>query len=437
MINARFLLFIAAGTIVFIIDTIAPLGYGIWLLYILLIYFFISYSDKNNIKILSGIYICFLIGGYFLSPPAVELKYIPIFNRFTTALILTFFTVLGIREKEAKKISSELLERIKDIFIAIDRKFRIIFMNNSAQKFLGLPEEAAGKSYFEIFPEAKNSIFEESFTKSFTEQHPVHFEGEILSTGNFFDVSVYPSDKGLSLFAKDITKTVISERKLKKLLHEKEVLLKEIHHRTKNNFQLILSLLNLQLNNIHEELTVRILNETRARILSIASLYDKLHFSGNIYSVNMHHFIKDIVVKMDTAANFGIVKMDHELDIDNIFLRLDTAIPIGLIINELYTNSLKYAFNGSRQGAIKIKICFEDEKHLLIKYKDNGKGLPEHFNLDSGSLGTSIISSFVEQLDGSISFFNDHGAEFDIRLKVEKPEENDLVENQMTIIESE
>jgi PAS domain S-box-containing protein len=422
MNSGKLLLSLAAGFLIFLFDIMVPIGYGIWLFYVVLFYLFITYSDKKNIASLAGLYITLIIIGYFLSSPAMELKYIPIFNRLAASLIIIFFAILGIREKEAKKISAEILERIKDLFIALDKTFHVIFMNKSARKFAGLEEEVQGKDYFELFPDAKNSLFEEAFHKSISSQQSVHFEGEFQTKGEFLDVSVYPSYEGISIFAKDITETVKSERALKRLLQEKEVLLREIHHRTKNNFQLILSLLNLQLGNIQDELSMRILNETRARILSIASLYDKLHLSGNVYTVDMQQFIKEIVVKMDTAANFGIIRMDQEIEVEEMKLKLDVAIPLGLIINELYTNSLKYAFNGNRRGAIKIVMHFEDDDTLYLKYKDNGKGLPEDFNLERhGGLGSSIISSFVEQLDGNISFCNNHGAEFDIRLKIRKP----------------
>jgi PAS domain S-box-containing protein len=417
----RFLFFIALGALLLAVDVLTPLGYGVYIGYILAFTLFIKYSDRKYISALSAIYIIFIISGLFLSPQHVSSIWAPIFNRIAATLVIIIFGVLAISEKEAKQISAEVLERIKDIFIALDKTFRITFMNKSAKDFAGFSEEITGKSYFELFPEAANSIFEKSFNESLNLQQPVHFEGELNSNGNFLDVSVYPSKKGISIFAKDITQTVISEKQLKKLLLEKENLLKEIQHRTKNNLQLILSLLNLQLNNLQDEVSLKILNETRTRILSISMLYDKLYLGNNAYVVNMAQFIRDIVTKMDTAANFGIVKMDNDIDIEDIKLSMDAAIPLGLIINELYTNSLKYAFNGSRRGAVLIKMYYDKEEQdcLVINYKDNGKGLPEDFDLEkSTGLGTSIISSFVEQLEGTIHCRNNNGAEFNIRLKV-------------------
>jgi two-component system, sensor histidine kinase PdtaS len=424
MEKRRLYSFVAAGLIIFLFDAITPIGFGVWLFYVVLLYLFVRQAEKKHISSLTIFYIILIIAGYFTSPQNYTTLYVPVINRLTASILLIFFAVLAVREKEAKKISAEILERIKDLFIALDKTFRVIFMNKSAQKFVGIQDEVAGKDYFELFPDSRNTIFEESFQKALAAQQSVHFEGELASKGEYLDVSIYPSDKGISIFAKDITKTVKSERELKKLLREKEVLLREIHHRTKNNFQLILSLLNLQINNIQDENSIRILNETRSRLLSIATLYDKLFMSGSVYTVDMNQFISDIVVKMDTAANFGIVKMDHDIEIEDVKLKLDTAIPLGLIINELYTNSLKYAFNGSRRGAIKIRMHFESAETLCIYYKDNGKGLPADFDIENNEgLGSSIITSFVDQLDGNLKYYNNQGAEFEIRLKVKRAEE--------------
>jgi PAS domain S-box-containing protein len=419
MYSGRIYIFVAAGLLIFLLDSLIPIGYGVWLLYIILFYISIRYSDKNQITALAVVYTILIYIGYFLSPENNDMRYAPIINRFAATLVIIFVSVLSIKEKEAKKLSTELLERIKDLFISLDKKLRIIFMNRSAHEFSGKSEMVSGASFSEVFPVDGNSLFEDSFKKALTSQEAVHFEGAIPQTGNYLTVSVYPSEKGLSVFAKDITDSVKYQNDLKKLVDEKEILLREIHHRTKNNFQLVLSLLNLQLNSIDDKLSSRILNETRTRILSIASLYDRLNFSRGSYSVDLSQFISEIVVKMDTAANFGIIKLDNELEIDSIQLNPDTAIPIGLMINELYTNSLKYAFNGSRRGAIKIKIHVTEGNILHIHYKDNGKGLPADFNIEtSGGLGSSIITSFVEQLEGTISYCNNNGAEFNIVLKI-------------------
>jgi two-component sensor histidine kinase len=420
MKRIHFYFFLIAGLGTFFIDSQIPLGYAPWLFYIILMFIFISFGDKNKIIQLTVIYTILLIAGYFLSPGVSFNPDIPVLNRLAAILVLGLTSLLGIREKEAKKVTLEILERIKDIFIALDTRFKIIFMNKKAHEIALVNETVAGKDYFEIFQQQDDTL-RPFLEKALAEQQPLHLEKRLSVQENILDVSIYPSDKGISIFAKDITDVVKSEKKLKKILKDRDTLLKEVHHRTKNNLQLIISLLNLQFNTAGTEEMKKMITETKSRIISLAVLYDQLYLSGNTYTVDLCAFLKDIVMKLEKASNFGLIKMNHDLDIEPCRISLDHAIPLGLIINELYTNSLKYAFNGNRTGAITIKAFYEGEDQLKVHYKDNGKGLPADFNIDSSDgLGSSIISAFVDQLEGTLEYRNNNGAEFNMFLKIKK-----------------
>jgi PAS domain S-box-containing protein len=421
MKNLTKLIYFGAGFVVFYIDTVTPLGFTPWFLYIFLLFTYILYSNKQKIVAIASFYAILIITGYFLSPPLIANEGIPLVNRLIGIIMVAFLAVLGLKEEAAKKISSEILERIKDLFIAVDEKLNITFLNKSAMEFVGTQEDVVGRDVLEVIPNHDNVVLKKRMQEALYTRTPLHFELDLSNSDKYLDVSIYTSSKGLTVIAKDITERILAEKRLVKLLEEKETMMKEMHHRTKNNFQLVLSLLNLQINSVKDELAIKILNETRARLTSITLLYDKLFRTGDFYTVDMQMFISDIIKNMEMAANFGIIRMNHDLNIEPAKIGIECAIPLGLIMNELYTNSLKYAYNGSRTGNIKLEMVFLDNNTLYVKYNDNGKGLPENFNLgDAGGFGSSIISAFVEQLTGEIAFRNNNGAEFEMKLNVSR-----------------
>ncbi len=421
MKDINIILYISAALIVFYIDVITPLGYAPWVFYLLLLFIYSTYSNKKYIIHLAVLCSVLLVPGYYLSPDFPPDKFTTGINRIEAVIIMFIIVILGLREEKAKKISTEILDRITDLFVAVDKKFKVIFLNKSAMDFAGIKEDTTGKDLFEIVPPDVVEFTKVQFHQALLQKEPVHFKLNIQSLARVVEVSVYSSEKGLSALARDITEKVTAEKKLMNLLQEKEMLLREMHHRTKNNFQLVLSLLNLQIYSIKDKLAVQILNETRSRLNSVTILYDRLFKSGDIHTINLHTFISDIILNMETAANYGVLHMDHDLQIEDTGITIDAAIPIGLIINELYTNSLKYAFEGAGTGKVSIQMNFPDDETLIILYKDNGKGLPEGFDLyKSKGLGISIIAAFVDQLEGNITCSSNYGAVFEMKLKVRK-----------------
>jgi PAS domain S-box-containing protein len=414
-------LFVLAGFVVFFIDSSIPLGYAPWFLYIFLLFIYLHYSDKKHIIYLAAFYIFLIIPGYFFSPSIAADKMMPITNRTMGIIMLTFLAVLGLKEEAAKKISSEVLERVKDLFFAIDQKLKIVFINKSAKEFVGTEEDVVGKDIIDVIPNHDNVVLKKKIQEAFLAQKPLNFELDLSNSEKYLDVSIYTSKHGLSVFAKDITERVLAEKKLAKLLQEKELMIREIQHRTKNNFQLVMSLINLQIHSVQDELAKKILDQTRSRISSITLLYDRLFGSGGYFQVDLSVFIADIINNMQNAANHGSIKMENDLNLESAWVKIENAIPLGLIINELYTNSLKYAFNDNHTGKVKLEMKFLTDNHLHIKYCDSGKGLPDGFDIErDGGHGSSIILAFVNQLDGTLQYRNNNGAEFEMKLKVKK-----------------
>jgi two-component sensor histidine kinase len=205
-----------------------------------------------------------------------------------------------------------------------------------------------------------------------------------------------------------------AEKKLKKSLQEKEVLLKEIHHRVKNNLQVISSLLNLQSKKIKDKEALEAFSESCDRIRTMASIHNQLYRHENLAEINFGQYIEDLTSYLFRSykGKSNNIKLDIKVD-DEIALDIGTAIPCGLIVNELVTNSLKYAFPETERGRIKIILDREAGGNLKLEVSDNGIGLGDDFSFDNRStLGSRLVKRLVDQLDGKIEFDSSNGAKF-------------------------
>jgi two-component sensor histidine kinase len=207
-----------------------------------------------------------------------------------------------------------------------------------------------------------------------------------------------------------------SNSKLKKLLADKELLFKEVHHRVKNNLQIISSLLNLQSHTISDEKVLDILKQSQSRINTMAILHNKLYQTEDFSNIPFDEYLKQLVISISDSFDTKCGDVKFVIDADKeIRLNIDVAIPFGLILNELITNSFKHAFIGKQQGLISVslKMIGSDRYHLV--FTDNGNGLPDNYReFMSKSLGLELIEMLVEQLNGCIGIKNNGGASFDI-----------------------
>jgi two-component system, sensor histidine kinase PdtaS len=198
-------------------------------------------------------------------------------------------------------------------------------------------------------------------------------------------------------------------------LIEKETLLKEIHHRVKNNLQILSSLLNLQSQNVKNKKAIEALSESQQRLHSIALVHQKLYQNDNLAKINVKEYLEDLVETIHLSFYSKEKSVSYRLNIADVNLDVDTVVPLGLILNELVTNAYKYAFNKANDGALSIDLNKEDEHLYLLIVKDNGPGLPENLNIDeTESLGLKLVSILVKQLEGTINVKSNNGAEFNI-----------------------
>ena len=219
----------------------------------------------------------------------------------------------------------------------------------------------------------------------------------------------------------NITERKNAEEQVKAALQEKEVLLKEVHHRVKNNLQVIDSLFRHQCRHINNDQVIYILKECQNRVTSMALLHEKLYNSKNLSEINIAEYIRSLAVSLfNSYSNYGNLPK-IKVDIEQVFLDFDLALNCGLIINELVTNSLKYAFPNGKVGEININFFKLNSHDYKLIIRDNGVGFstePELKNIKS--LGLKLVRSLVRQLDGEVEINNINGTEFKIIFPLNK-----------------
>jgi two-component sensor histidine kinase len=212
-------------------------------------------------------------------------------------------------------------------------------------------------------------------------------------------------------------------REQEKLIREKEWLLKEIHHRVKNNLQTVMSLLNSQTAFIDNQPALTAIHDSQHRVHAMALIHQKLYGSANVSSIDMSIYIRELVSYLADSFDAG-QRICFELDTKPIEMDVSQAVPLGLILNEAITNSIKYAFPDGRNGVISISLSNTSADQYLLSISDNGIGIPANFK-KAGSLGMSLIRGLSEDLDGSVSIENNNGTiikvSFVQEISVKKP----------------
>lgn len=213
----------------------------------------------------------------------------------------------------------------------------------------------------------------------------------------------------------ELSKKQVEDDKLiiEKSLAERESLLKEIHHRVKNNLQIIASLLYLQSGKFEDEDFKKVLEEGQGRVRSMALIHQKLYENDDLKSIPFGEYLQELVSEI--RASFGMGKIQLNIEAENIFFDVDTAVPLGLIVNEMATNAFKYAFEKKESGSLSIYLT-EENGMFTLNVRDDGKGIPDEIDIrKTKSLGLRLVRMLSQQLEGEFEFSNNNGTSFELK----------------------
>lgn len=198
-------------------------------------------------------------------------------------------------------------------------------------------------------------------------------------------------------------------------LKEREILLQEVHHRVKNNLQVISSLINMQLRQVGDNDSRGALEECQTRVQAIALIHEKLYQSQDYSRVPFSGYARSLATNVFNATGFTSSAISLDLVIDDLALAVDKAIPCGLILNELITNSLKHGFKDGRSGSVRVELARLPNNRVRLAVRDNGTGLREGMNVkESDTLGLQLVCTLTEQLNGELEVIGQPGASFEL-----------------------
>ena len=230
---------------------------------------------------------------------------------------------------------------------------------------------------------------------------------EVKAGRDFLEERVHERTRLLEV---EISERKKAEESIRQSLQEKELLLKEVHHRVKNNLQIVNSLLNLQASKISDPHFSAMFNDSKGRVKSMALIHEKLYRSENLSEINFGEYVDSLCKYLMSTISGSLGRITIVNHVEDIRLGIDAAVPCGLIINELVMNSLKYAFPEGRAGEIEISCRLGADGWVDLRVSDNGIGIPAGFDIaDTSSLGMQLVKSLTEQLDGRLGFDNDGG----------------------------
>jgi PAS domain S-box-containing protein len=333
--------------------------------------------------------------------------------------------------EESEKQLQTLIDSMPDFVCFKDGDGRWLKANDASIRIFQLEGiDYRGKNDSELAElnsklEASFLTCKESDARAWKDRSLIHGEESVSDPDGsvrVFDVAkvpiFYPSGerKGIIVLGHDITERKKAEKQIKKDLKEKEVFLQEIHHRVKNNMQIISSLLKLQSAHIKDKRALELFQNSRDRVKTMSLIHDALYRSKDLANIDFADYVRKLTTQIfiSYGANSNLIKI--KINIKDVLLNINMAIPCGLIINELVSNSLKYAFPKGK-GEISISFTYKDKVNTL-RVKDNGIGILKEIDLENSStLGLLLVNSLTKQLDGTLKLEKVKGTSFKITFK--------------------
>ncbi|CEL25108.1 sensor histidine kinase [Methanobacterium formicicum] len=345
--------------------------------------------------------------------------------------------------KKAEKALQDSEEKYHTLFesnptytILVSLEGSILDVNSAASKFAGISsQELIGKSFpeLQIFPNEEDIKFQRSkFLQALQGETIKPFQYQLIDyKGNYswVESQLVPIKKdgeinSILVISKDITERKKAMDGLERMVDEKNILIKEIHHRVKNNMQIISSLLNLQSQHLKadEQFAVSILKESQNRVKSMAMIHENLYQSKDFTHIKFEDYITRLVYELFYSYSGDADKIRLVVDVDDVNLNMETAVPCGLIVSELFTNSVKYAFPEGREGEIRVSLKQEpgkdDAREFILTVSDDGVGFPPDLDYrNTETLGLELVNSLTCQIDGNISLDLTQGTKFTVKFK--------------------
>lgn len=330
--------------------------------------------------------------------------------------------------EEALRNSEEQLRLVTDAMPAyvscVDSKYCYRFVNKMYEQLYGLSRnEICGQHIKDVMGESAYQKIQ-GYVEAALSGEEVSYESALplKDVGmRYFHATYIPhignkgEVEGFFTLIMDITDQKEAQEQLKLSLQEKEVLLKEIHHRVKNNLQVVSSLFYLPSEYIEDKQSLKILNETRNRVKSMALIHERLYQSKDLARIGFAEYTRKLAADLFHSYGVNQSVIALKVNVDDVLLNVDTAIPCGLIVNELVSNSLKHAFPSGRKGEICIEIRSGEGGKLTLIVSDNGTGFPGDLDFrNTGSLGLRLVNILTAQLDGTIELDRSGGTAFKI-----------------------
>jgi PAS domain S-box-containing protein len=332
--------------------------------------------------------------------------------------------------EEARRENEEKLDAILcsigDHMSMMNKDLDIIWANETATKIFG--KDIIGKKCYSVYHQRREPcepypcLTLKAFQDGKIHEHDTEVidkDGKIIHFHCTANVALRDREgkpTAVIEISRDITECKQAADKLKASLEEKEMLLKEVHHRVKNNMQVISSLLNLESMHIKDKEALEMFKESQNRVRSMALIHEKLYRSKDLTSVDIGGYIQDLTTSLARSYGARAATIKLNIDVRDIFLDITASIPCGLIINELVSNSLKHAFPDGREGAITIAMQRTNGDKIELIVSDNGIGFPEDMDFrKTKSLGMQVVITLVKQLGGAIELVRNTGTAFRVR----------------------
>jgi PAS domain S-box-containing protein len=325
---------------------------------------------------------------------------------------------------ESEQRFRNLLEGVQLVAVILDTKGRVDFANDYLLSITGWSrEEVLGKKWHDFFvaPDGETvHAYEEALKKETVTPHVVGYllTRMVERRRVAWNITIVHDADGKVLgtarIGEDITERKVTEERLAASLVEKEVLLKEVYHRVKNNLQTVSSVLAIQADSIKDPVMRGLFLENQQRVRSMALIHEKLYRSKTLAQIDFREYLDSLATSLFRTYRVSS-NVTLKVDVRDVALDIDTSITCGLLINELLSNSLKHAFPGGRSGEISVCMQPLENGEVSLSFSDTGVGLPAGLVIEkSDTLGMTLISSLVRQLSGTIEISSGPGARFDI-----------------------